>query len=372
MVLRDVIGALVFTPIAAAIGGKASGMRFGSSWTIAVACYAPLVVLHLVLNLFGAGPGHCMGFWLWPALLTVLVCWRTRAHVSEGVRSGARAPAGRRSPRPGLAVAPRPPFPRTPPVAPPPLPSATGAAATPRPNARPATARVQPLAARARARRPPAGPRLQPWLWASAIVIVLMLGLVLLGNRLLSRSRLEMRTRLALDERFASFGALSRPGIEGTLEAAHPGCFEGAFRLGLVSARLDERRYRSCIDQAVAARLGRILRLHSPEIAEHRDPRWWQLSFVVEKQGEDEVPAETRLHTESVCGSRGPSSSETGTSPFVPIDARTSRASTLLYNDGVPCEHRLTLAHGGWPLGPPLVFRTPLDAAPSPAPDATR
>lgn len=59
--------------------GRGLGLDFGACWRVALACWAPLVLLDILLNLLGASPGFCLGVALWPALLAALATWRAGA-----------------------------------------------------------------------------------------------------------------------------------------------------------------------------------------------------------------------------------------------------------------------------------------------------
>lgn len=65
--------------LAFVVRGRGLGLDFGACWRVALACWAPLVVLDIALNLLGATPGFCLGVVLWPALLTALATWRLPA-----------------------------------------------------------------------------------------------------------------------------------------------------------------------------------------------------------------------------------------------------------------------------------------------------
>lgn len=62
--------------LAYAFRGRNAGHRYGACLRVALAAYSLLLVVGVVLNLFGKGPGFCFGLVLWPALLTGLTTWK--------------------------------------------------------------------------------------------------------------------------------------------------------------------------------------------------------------------------------------------------------------------------------------------------------
>lgn len=342
MVVRDGIGLVVFAPIAAVIASKLIGngrLGFSRCLNVAVAAYTPLLVLHLVLNVFGSGPGACTGLWLWPVLLTGLAYWRSLAAADQ-------AP-----PDPvATAAAPR---------------AAAGSLAAPV-TPRAFISRQPPPAARSMARRAPPPSRLPAVVGIVAIAAGLLAIIVVVGNRLLSPDRVSIRTRLALEERFERFAGLSRPEMRKALDAAHASCFRPSFQLGLLSARLDDRTYSSCIDRAIGARLLGSFSLHSPELAVSTTPGWWKVDFVIERRGDDEIPDHFLWSTESRCRGKATSSNQTVSARqhLERIDDRNSRSSVMLFDAGPSCEHRIVLAVERWALGPALLVRTPARAEP--------
>lgn len=62
--------------LALLLRGRALGRSYGECTRVALAAYAPVIALGLVLNVAGLSPGACLGPLLWATLVTALTAWR--------------------------------------------------------------------------------------------------------------------------------------------------------------------------------------------------------------------------------------------------------------------------------------------------------